>query len=98
MVWRVLETDFGGTDTVLLVLTDGHRRLEVLADVELNGSEAVLRRLHILGAGPNTLGPAALLRLIRWSKEWLYVDKLRIEGAVRTSGAGSGRLPRAIDA
>ena len=96
MPWRTLDFDFGGDDTVLVTLVDGNHRVEVIADIELNGRRAVLRGLYILGAGRNTLGPAALLGLIRWAKEYLDVDELRIEGAVRTSGAGPGRIPAVL--
>ena len=97
VAWTVADFDFGGTDTVFVQLSDGQRTLEILADIELGPRHAVLRGLHIQGAGPNTVGPRELLRLIRWAKEWLDVDELRIEGASRTSGAGPGRLPPPID-
>jgi len=96
-VWRTLEYDFGGTDTVLVKLTDGVHVIEVLADVEFTGRTAVLRGLHILGSGPNTLGPRALRGLINWAKVQLDVDQLRIEGATRTSGTGPGRNPPILD-
>jgi hypothetical protein len=96
VVWRTLEFDFGGTDTVLVKLTNGAQVIEVLTDVELVGRTAVLRGLHILGSGRNTLGPAALRELINWAKVQLDVEKLRIEGATRTSGAGPGRIPPAL--
>ena len=95
-VWRTLEYDFGGTDTVLVKLTDGAHVIDVLADVEFAGRTAVLRGLHILGGGANTLGPNALRELINWAKVQLDVDHLRIEGATRTSGAGPGRVPTGI--
>jgi hypothetical protein len=96
-MWRALEYDFGGTDTVLVKLTDEVHVIEVLTDVELAGRTAALRGLHILGSGPNTLGPRALRGLINWAKVHLDVDQLRIEGATRTSGAGPGRIPPIID-
>jgi hypothetical protein len=95
-MWRALEYDFGGTDTVLATLTDGIRIVQVLTDVELLGRTALLRRLHIEGAGRNTLGPRALRELINWAKVQLDVDQLRIEGATRTSGAGPGRVPHPL--
>ena len=92
-MWRALELEFGGTDTVLVTLTDGVQIIQVLADVELVGRNAVLRGLHIDGGGRNTLGQRALRELINWAKVHLDVDELRIEGATRTSGAGPGRIP-----
>ena len=95
-MWRTLEFDFGGTDTVLVTLTDGAAVVQVLTDVEFIGRTTVPRRLHIHGSGRNALGPAALRGLINWAKVQLDVEKLRIEGATRTSGAGPGRIPPAL--
>jgi hypothetical protein len=92
-VWHTIEFDFGGSDTVLVTLTDGIRVVEILTEVEFVGRTAVLHRLHILGGGPNTLGSRALRQLINWAKVQLDVEQLRIEGATRTSGAGPGRVP-----
>ena len=93
-MWRVVEFDFDEhEDTVLVALTDGIEVVQVLTDVAFIDRTAVLRRLHILGSGRNTLGPRALRELIKWAKDQLDVEKLRIEGATRTSGAGPGRRP-----
>jgi hypothetical protein len=75
-LWRTLEYDFGGTDTVLATLTDGVHVIEVLADVEFVGRTAILHGLLIDGGGPNTLGPQALRELINWAKVQLDVDQL----------------------
>jgi hypothetical protein len=37
VAWKVLETDCGGTETVLAVLTDGQQRIEIIADLHLDG-------------------------------------------------------------
>ena len=95
-MWRAVEFDFD-EDTVLVTLTDGVEVVQVLTDVEFIGRTAVLRRLHILGSGRNSLGPRALRELINWAKGELDVEKLRIEGATRTSGAGPGRDPPVLD-
>ena len=92
-MWRSLEYDFGGTGTILVALTDGVLNVQILTDVEFSGRSAVLRGFHIKGGGRNTIGPAALRRLINWAKVQLDVDQLRIEGATRTSGAGPERVP-----
>jgi hypothetical protein len=92
-VWRTVEFDFGGADTALVTLTDGVQVVQILTDVEFTGRIAVLRGLHILGSGRNTLGLRSLRELINWAKVQLDVDELRIEGATRTSGAGPGRVP-----
>ena len=69
MAWQPVDFDFGGTDTVLVTLVDGDHRIDIVADVELSGRSAVLRGMHIQGAGRNSLGLAALYGLISWAKE-----------------------------
>lgn len=96
MGWTALEYTFGGPETILVLLSDGRQQIEVLAELAFRDNAAVLSALHVQGGGPNTLGPAALRALIRWAKEILDVERLHIEGATRTSGAGPGRLPRPV--
>jgi hypothetical protein len=96
MRWWVTDYDFGGTDTVLVTVTNGTDVIQFMADVEFDRRKAVSRGVHVQGGGRNTLGPAALRRLIRWVKDQLDVDELRIEGAARTSGAAPGRVPPAL--
>ncbi len=95
-MWRALEFDFGGSDTVLVTLSNGVQNIQILTDVEFIGRTVVMRGLHILGSGGNTLGYKALRELINWAKVLLDVDPLRIEGTTRTSGAGPGRVPPAL--
>jgi hypothetical protein len=68
VAWKVIGLDFDGTDTLLVLISDGHRTIEILADVELGNRYVVLRGLHIQGAGPNSMGPGTLLGLIRWQR------------------------------
>jgi hypothetical protein len=96
MDWLVLEYEFDQPGTIYVRLANGPQQTEIVADIEVGRRRIVLRRLHISGAGPNTMGPAALRRLLRWAKEQRDVDELRIEGAARTSGANPGRFPRAL--
>jgi len=77
-MWRTLEFDFGGTDTVLVVLNDGVHDVQILTGVEFAGRSAVLRGFNIQGGGRNTLGPAALRALINSAKVQLDVEQLRI--------------------
>ncbi|WP_156917623.1 hypothetical protein [Salinarimonas rosea] len=46
--------------------------------------------------GPNALGPANLRSLVQALRERMGYDTVVIEGAVRTTGAGPGRRPRAL--
>jgi len=61
------------------LLIDGFD-LEAMFYVHLDGRLAVLRRLDIQGAGPNTIGVAGLRGLAQWALELLDVNELRIEG------------------
>ena len=93
MHWRLVDLQIEPGDFVFVRLLIGAFELEIMFYVHLDGRSAVLRRLDIQGAGPNTLGVAGLRGLAQWLMELLDVDELRIEGAVRTSGAGPGRRP-----
>jgi len=72
--------------------------LLVMAEVEVLHRELVLRGLHIHGVtlGPNELGWPRLRQLAHAVMERLDVDAIVIEGAVRTSGARRGHVPRAL--
>jgi hypothetical protein len=96
MDWVILDYEFDQPGTIYVRLASGPQQIEIVADIEVDRRRVVLHRLHVSGAGPNTMGPATLRRLLRWAKEQLDVDELRIEGAARTSGANPGRIPRAL--
>jgi hypothetical protein len=96
MDWLGLDYEFDQLGTIYVRLVSGPQQIEIVADIEVGQRRVVLRRLHVSGAGPNTMGPAVLRRLMRWAKVRLDVDELRIEGAARTSGVNPGRFPRAL--
>jgi hypothetical protein len=83
-------------DFVVATISDGQEQIHVAATVAFDGEAIILRGFHIHGRGANTLGIATLHLLARWLKEKLDVRQLRIEGAARASGAGPGRIPRAL--
>jgi hypothetical protein len=72
--------------------------LLVMAEVSLDDGELVLRGLHMHGVslGLNSLGWSRLRQLARAVIERMDVDAIVIEGAVRTSGARRGFIPRRI--
>lgn len=92
MHWQVVDYEFEG-DTLWVILTDGGYTLELMADVILNGPAAIIRGLHVQGSGAHSLGLQRLIGLKNWAKDFLGVDELHVEGAIRTSGANPGRLP-----
>src|ERR1700722_1248055 len=93
MPWRVEVLEFGASDVVHTRLTNGATEIQAMFYARLAGRAAVFGRFDIQGAGPNTLGLVALRELAQAVMELLDVDELRIEGAIRTSGAGPGRRP-----
>jgi hypothetical protein len=94
-MFRVLWFDCDG-QTIDVIVSDGIIEVAIMADIAFEGRVASLTKCHVQGAGANTVGPAALRRLIRAAKEYFDVDELRIAGALRTSGAGPGRIPGVI--
>jgi actin-like ATPase involved in cell morphogenesis len=93
--WTILEYEIDG-DVVQVRLTDGVREIVIAAEVILTRRRAVLIDSIIQGAGRNTVGIALVRQLALWSKEKLDVDELRIESALRTSGATPGRRTRPL--
>ena len=66
-MWRALDLEVDG-NTVWVALPDGIDVIQVLADVELDGRSATLRRPNILGGDRHMLAPQALRELIHWVK------------------------------
>jgi hypothetical protein len=93
MVWCLIDLKWEAGDFGYAVLSNGSTEVEIMFYAELHDQAVVLQRLDIQGAGPNVLGWTALRELAHQAMEELDVDELRIEGAVRTSGAGPGRRP-----
>lgn len=86
----------GPVVTARIITPEG--ALQVMAEIEWRGRELVLDRLHMHGETllPNELGPHRLRQLAQALIEWMDLDALVINGAVRTSGAHRGRLPRPL--
>ena len=95
MAWHVEAYEYAN-DVVVVELRRRADHVHIMADVHIAGRSVTLYGLHALGAGPNRLGVATLLRLGHWALEALDLDELRIEGATRTSGANPGRDPRPL--
>jgi hypothetical protein len=72
--------------------------LLVMTEVEQQGCELTLDRLHMHGErlGPNELGPHRLRQLANAFMEWMDLDAVIVKGAARTSGARRGNLPRPL--
>nr|WP_294508970.1 hypothetical protein [uncultured Rhodopila sp.] len=96
MDWLVLDNEFDQPGRIYVRLANWPQQIDIVADIEAGQRRIVLHRLHVSGAGPNSMGPPALRRLLRWAKAQLDVDELRIEGSARKAGANPGRFPRTL--
>jgi len=94
----ILDDDLTDDPVVTAHILTPIGELLVMAEVEQHERELVLRGLHMHGVtlGPNELGWSRLRQLAHAVMERMDVDAIVIEGAVRTSGALRGHVPRTI--
>jgi hypothetical protein len=94
----VLDDDMtdGPVTTVRICTPAGE--LTVMAEVSFSGRELFLARTRVQAENmaQHSLGPARLRQIASAVAERLDVYAITIGGAVRTSGAGRGRLPRPV--
>ena len=57
------------------------------------GDILILRSLHVAGSVANLFGPGQLRAPARFAKDGIGVRELRVDGAIRTTGAKPGRRP-----
>jgi hypothetical protein len=70
--------------------------VRALASISQEGDALILDGLHIEGPGANTLGLRQMRELARELGREQGVSRVVIRGAVRTTGAGPGRIPHEI--
>jgi hypothetical protein len=94
----VLDDDLTDDPVVTAHILTPAGELLVMAEVATYNRELVLRGLHMHGVtlGPNELGWPRLRQLARAIMERVDIDAIVLEGAVRTSGARRGRVPRTL--
>jgi hypothetical protein len=69
-------------------------RLRVMAELEERGRTLILHGLHVeTDLKVNSVGIPNLRALAQHGMDRIDYDELIIEGAIRTTGAGHGRLP-----
>ena len=90
---RIIEQD-GDAVHIAADLPSG--TISVFANMERRGTTLYLRKLHIDGAGPGTVGISALRSVARDIGRGQGVKTVVIQGGVRTTGARPGRRPRSI--
>ena len=93
-----LEDELTDGQVVTARITTPAGVLLVMAEVEQQGRELLLDRLHIHGETlrPNELGPHRLRQIAHALIEWMDVDAIIIKGATRTSGANRDNFPRSL--
>lgn len=85
---RLLEVDQGVIEGQILV--SGAVVAAFMCNVAVTGRVASISRLHLDGAGPNTLGARRLQRTMVWLMDALEVDEIVVEGGLRVTGAAKG--------
>lgn len=74
-------------------IEDDDRRVEFMADYGRAGGTITLNALHAEGPGANVIGIEGLRLIAKEVLEFLNAEILEVHGAIRTTGAGPGRLP-----
>jgi hypothetical protein len=69
----------------------------VMAEASMEGQTLWLRGVHAQSdAGPNALGIANLRLIADLALEKMGYDEIIVEGAIRTTGARPGRIPKPL--
>ena len=93
------DIDYDATDhpVVTVRITTPVGVVELMAEVAELGGSLQLRRLHVQSAiEPNAIGLANWRLIANVVMERMDYDEIIVEGAVRTTGARSGRRPQPI--
>ncbi|MCC6627692.1 MAG: hypothetical protein IT340_09855 [Chloroflexi bacterium] len=69
--------------------------IHIIAQVVREGSNLILRGMHIEGPGPNALGARRLTELVQAFGKWQGVTRVTIEGGFRSTGMGR-HFPRTM--
>ncbi|MBZ0128619.1 MAG: hypothetical protein K8F59_05855 [Rhodobacteraceae bacterium] len=97
IAFEIVMDDSEGNVLVLdVVMAAG--RLSVMAEFELEGRRLFAKGMHVHAEGfsPNDLGWKLLRKIAESALERLDYEELIVEGAVRTTGASPGRLPKRL--
>ncbi len=90
---KILEQDGTAFDIHCLV---GEIEIEIITDLQLEGTDLILFGLHIDGPGSGILSPALLRQTAReFGRHW-GVERVIMHGGQRTTGVNPGHVPRKI--
>jgi hypothetical protein len=92
----VLAADDTDDPVVTATIATPAGTLRAMAEIERIGRLLILRGYHMHGEdiGRNEFGLRHFLWLAQAVMEYLDVDEIQIEGAIRTSGTNLGHRPR----
>jgi hypothetical protein len=91
-----LETDACDGDLATIRIRTPAGAIEIMGTVDFQGRTLLVRDAHIQGLRRNAVGRANLYVIAKALLERIDCDEIRIEGAVRTTGANPGHRPRAM--
>lgn len=81
---------------IVEIICRGATTITVIAEMRRTGETLLLNRVHIDGSGPGSSSLGELREMARELGRQQGAQKVIIRGAVRTTGAAPGRLPRPI--
>src|SRR6185437_6720177 len=81
--------------TVRIEITTPAGVMEVLAEASFQGDALHLDEAHVDGLKPGACGPG-IYEIAREMRKVCGVKRIFVQGAVRTTGAGKGRRPKAL--
>jgi hypothetical protein len=90
----LIEFDLVEEDEAIVLITTPAGVIEIAGAVSVAGRVLYLDGVHIQGLHPGAVGRAGLNAIGRKLLEEADVDKIVIQGGVRTTGCNKGRRPR----
>lgn len=89
---EILERD----GDVVELLARGSTTITVIAEMRLVGDTLILDRLHMDGGGPGSSSIGELREMARELGRQQGAKEVMVFGAMRTTGASPGKVPRPI--
>jgi len=98
MIGFEIVRDEGAEPIIVALVRLPQGTLKVMAEIGFSEDGLLLDGLHVhgVGLGANDLGFHGLRRILREVLDELGIESAVVSGAVRTTGAGPGRLPRPL--
>lgn len=81
---------------VVEIVGHGKTTITVIADMQLVGETLILNRVHMDGSGPGSSSVGELREMARELGRQHGAKEVRVLGAMRTTGAVPGKIPRPI--